>query len=116
MQKIEKWRLEELALVLNKLSELLRKGNHSEWANVFHHFHDEAQKILMKQEFDLALLERLVKNIKNCFLGMSSLRNLILYDLELEESEKINQDFQHSKARLLKILENMAQRTIEYIN
>jgi hypothetical protein len=116
MQKIEKWRLEELALVLHDLSELLRKGDNCEWANVFFHFHDESQKIISKKEFDLHLLKRLIQNIKNCFAGVSSLRNLVLWHMNSRENSKVNQDFKHSRARLLKILDDIEQRTIEYIN
>jgi len=115
-QKIEKWRLEELALVLNHLSELLRKGNNREWANVFYHFHTEAQNIISNREFDLEPLKKLIQNIKNCFLRLSSFKNLVFWPKDSGENEKINQDFQHSRARLLKILEDMEQRTIEYIN
>lgn len=116
MQKIEKWRLEELALVLNQLSEILKEGNHCEWANVFHHFQDESQKILSKKEFDLDSLKRLIRNIKNCFQGMSSLKNLVFYDLEAGESTEINHDFQRTRACLFKILEDMEKKTIEFIN
>jgi len=116
MQKIEKWRLEELTLVLDRLSGLLRKGDHCEWANVFHHFQEESHKILSKKEFDLDSSKRLIRNIKNCFQGVSSLKNLVLRDLEYGESGKINHDFQRTRARLLKILEDMDKRTIEFIN
>lgn len=115
-QKIEKWRLEELALVLNQLIELLKKGDSREWANVFYHFHLEAQKIISGLEFDLELLKKLIQNIKNCFLGVSSFKNLILWDIESGEDAKINQDFKRSRARLIRILEDMEQRTTEYIN
>jgi len=79
MQKIEKWRLEELALVLNQLSEILREGNHCEWANVFHHFQDESQKILSKKEFDLDSL----KSTRACLFK-------ILEDMEKKTIEFIN--------------------------
>ena len=115
-QKIEKWRLEELALVLNQLIELLKKGDSREWANVFYHFQLEAQKIISGLEFDLELLKKLIQNIKNCFLGVSSFKNLILWDIESGENAKINQDFKRSRARLIRILEDMEQRTTEYIN
>ena len=45
MQKIEKWRIQELTYVLNDLAEILKQGNNAEWANVFTHFYYEAQKI-----------------------------------------------------------------------
>lgn len=115
-QKIEKWRLDELAIVLNHLSELLRKGDNCEWGNVFYHFHIEAQNIISNREFDLELLKKLIQNIKNCFLGLNSFKNLVLWHKNSGENEKVNQDFQHSRSRLFKILEDMEQQTIEYIN
>lgn len=116
MQKIEKWRLQELSLVLHNLSELLKKGDNREWANVFGHFHHELQKIILKKELDLEPLKRLIYNIKNCFIGLNSFKNLVLWHLNSKEKAKINQEFQHSRARLLKILDDMEQRTIEYIH
>ncbi len=118
MQKIEKWRLEELALVLDQMSAILRKGDHCEWANVFDHFQDESKDILSKKEFDLESLKRLIRNIKNCFQRMSSLKKLVIYDLEerRKESKEITKDFQNKIARLIKILEDMEKKTIEFIH
>ncbi|MFP4082342.1 MAG: hypothetical protein ACLFVG_06235 [Candidatus Aminicenantes bacterium] len=115
-QKIEKWRIKELASVLHNLSELLRKGDNSEWANVFHHFHSECQKIITHPEFDFDSLKRLIQNIKNCFLDMSSLRNLELRHTDSEENMKINRDWQHGRAHLIEVLQDMENRSIEYIN
>jgi len=116
MQKIEKWRVEELALVLNQISKLMRKGDNCEWANVFSHFHQESKQIVNKNEFDQHLLKRLVTNIKNCFIGLNSLRNIVLWHLNTRESASLNQEFQRYKARLLNIIENIEKRLIEYIN
>lgn len=116
MQKIEKWRIEELALVLNHLSQLLRRGDNCEWANVFSHFHQESKQIVEKNEFDQHLLKKLVINIKNCFTGLHSLRNIVLWHLNTRESANLNQEFQRYRARLLKIIEYVEKRLIEYIN
>jgi len=116
LQKIEKWRIEELALILNHLSDLLRKGDNCEWANVFNHFHQESKQIVNKNEFDQHLLKRLVINIKNCFIGLNSLRNIVLWHLNTRESAVLNQAFKQYRDRLLKIIDDVEKRLIEYIN
>ena len=116
MQKIEKWRVEELALVLGYLSQLLRKGDHIEWANVFNHFHQESKHIVDRNEFNQDLLKKLISNIKNCFTGLSSLRNIVLWHLNTRESANLNQEFQKYRARLLKIIDEVEDRLVEYVN
>jgi len=116
MQKIEKWRVKELALVLNELALLLKAGNTRDWANVFFHFRDESQKIISKNEFDLDSLSKLVKNIKNCFFGSSSFTNIILRHENSEEKARINQSLYLTRACLLKILMDLEGRLVDYIN
>ena len=116
MQKIEKWRVEELALVLNELADLLMKGENPEWANVFSHFHLESKKIITKQKFNLDSLKNLVKNTKNCFYGGSSFINIELHHDDLEKRKRINQDLRLTRARLLKILSDIEKRVIETVN
>lgn len=116
MQKIETWRVKELALVLEQLSELLRQGNSYEWANVFSHFHAESQNIISKKEFDVEHVMRLIRNIKNCFHTTSTIRNLTLSSEDTPREVKINHDYHLTKARLLKILEDMEKQTIEHIH
>ncbi len=116
MQKIEKWRVKELALILNELALLLKAGNTRDWANVFFHFRDESQKIISKDEFDLDSLSKLVKNIKNCFFGSSSFTNIILRHENSEEKARINQSLYLIRARLLKILMDLEGRLADYIN
>jgi hypothetical protein len=116
MQKIEKWRIRELEMVLNLLSELLRKGNSSDWANVFAHFQHEAQKIYLKKEYKLDELKRLMANIQSCYSGVRSFNNLLLYHDNAEESTRINQDFIKVRARLFKIISEMDKQSTEYIN
>lgn len=116
MQKIEKWRVEELALLLKDLSELLRKGDNSEWANVFSHFHDESKRIIFRDEFDLDSLKKLIINIKNCFSRGGDFTSLILWHENTDEKERLNQDFSFTRARLFVILKDMEHRTVEAVS
>jgi hypothetical protein len=116
MQRIEKWRVEELAMVISRLSDLLKKGDDREWANVFSHFHQESQKIISSKKFNLDDLSRLVINIKNCFSGSSSLNNIILWSENSEEMTRLNQELFQTRARLLKILKDMQDRAAEPIS
>jgi len=116
MQKIEKWRVKELALVLNELCLLLKAGNNRDWANVFSHFHDESQKIISKNEFDLDSLNKLVKNIKNCYFGSSSFTNIILRHENSEENARMNQSLYLTRSGLLKILMDLEGRLVDYVS
>lgn len=112
MQAIEKWRVEELALVISELSDLLRKSDNCDWANVFSHFHQESQKIVSSTEFNLDYLKKLVTNVKNCFSDASSLRNIVLWHENSEERTRLNQELFQTRARLLKILEDIEELTV----
>jgi len=116
MQKIEKWRMQELAIVLNQLIELLKSGNHTEWANVFSHYYYESQKLLLRKEFDLNDLKKLLQNIGNCFIGSSSFRNLTLWQDNQDRSEFLNKEFNQVRSRLLVILAQMENQSVEYVN
>lgn len=116
MQKIETWRIKELSLVLQQMTELLRQGNNREWANVFSHFRTESQNIVTKKEFDANQIERLTRNIKNCFHNTSTLRNLVLSRESSLPDLDINQEFLQTKAHLLKILDDMKERMVEHIH
>ncbi len=116
MQKIEKWRLEELALVLNHLAELLSKGNNRDWAAVFSHFHQESQLIIAAQEFNLEQVRKLIMNIKNCYSGVSSFMSLSLHHENEKEKTELNQKLLMARTRLLKIMAELENRTIEYIS
>lgn len=116
MQKIEKWRLEELALVLKHLAELLKKGDNRDWATVFFHFHQESQFIIAAQEFNLEQLKKLIMNIKNCYSGTSSFMSLFLRHENEKEKIELNQDLFKVRARLLKIMAELEDRSIEYIS
>jgi hypothetical protein len=116
MQKIEKWRIQELSIVLHDLTELLKCGNNTEWANVFKHYHCESQKILLKKEFDLNETKKLLQNIGNCFVGVSSFRNLTLWENDQKQSDQLNREFCQIRSRLLVILAQMENQSIEYVN
>lgn len=116
MQKIEKWRLEELALVLKHLAELLENGDDREWANVFFHFHQESQGIISSRKFDIEQTMKLVMNIKNCCSVSSSFSNLVLYHENEKEKISLNQDLLKARARLQKILAAIENRGVEYIS
>ena len=116
MQRIEKWRVEELALVISELSDLLRQGDDCEWANVFSHYHQESQKIVSSKEFNIDYLQKLVTNVMNCFSGSSSLNSLVLWHENSEERTRLNQELFQTRARLLKILKDMEDLAVEPIS
>ena len=114
MQKVERWRLQELALILKKMAELLKKGENNEWANVFAHFLVETQDTLTRQTQDVEVLKRLVYNIKNCFSGMSSFKNLVLRHDNSVEMSRLNQAFLDEKLQLLEALRELEKGMAEY--
>jgi len=114
MQKIEKWRVEELSLALNELSDLLKKGNNREWANVFAHFDSEARDILQAEKFQIDQLKRLITNIKNCFSRSCSFSQLELQHGDPAEMRMINHEFSSAKLELLQLLENMEKQMVEF--
>lgn len=115
-QKIEKWRIEELALTLNHFGLVLKKGNNSEWANVFLHFYKETQFISASKEFDLDKIKKLLSNIKNCFSGVSSLMNIVLWHENTNEKIWINEEFPQIRSHLLKVINDIESRTKEYVS
>lgn len=116
MQKIEKWRIQELELVLNQLNSLLRKGNHKDWANIISHFQHETQKIFLKKNFDLDELKKLINNIKNCYSGSYSFKTLWLRLDNTGINSDINRDFSTARARLFSVIYEMEKQTLEYVN
>lgn len=114
MQKIERWRVQELMLVLEQLSEILRKGNHIDWANVFRHYYDESSQILSQHEISTDKLRRLVGNIQNCFTSVDSFRNLRFSD-EAEVSD-LSQILLQTKARLFQLIGELRIRMMEYVH
>jgi len=116
MQKIEKWRVEELALLFDLLAALLRAGKNPEWANVFSHFDEEAKLILSAGAFDAGPVKMLVRNIKNCFGADSNFVTLVLEDEEPLIKNALNLDFVQARARLWNALQEMEKRMVEFVN
>lgn len=116
MQKVEKWRVEELALVLSELTDLLKAGDNREWANVFSHYYDETQKIVAKTEFDSSLLSKLVGNVRDCFHTSSSFTKIALKHDNPKEEQKLNQALYLIRARLLKVLKDLEERIVELVH
>ena len=114
MLRVERWRVQELALLLQQLHKLLLKGNNSEWANVFLHFHQEAIEILSRNELSVEALRRLIHNIVNCFDGYHSFTNLSLGSEDSDSKADLNRDFNRVKVRLLAVLSEIDNRTTVY--
>ncbi len=116
MQKIEKWRIQELTQVLNQLAAILREGNNSEWASVFNHFAQEAHAIVQSVQFDLEGLKKLIMNMRSCFEGASSLHNLVLAEENSKKMEELNQEFTRVKGLLFMLLSDIEKKWAEPIN
>lgn len=116
MQKVPKWCVQELALVLFRLAELLRRGGNSEWANVVAHFYEEAQAILLREKFDLALLKSLLSNILSCYNDVSSFADLSLWHDQRDTLEALNSEFQEVRTRLLQIIRDIEKQSANYIH
>jgi hypothetical protein len=116
VQKIEKWRVEELSLLLDLLAALLRLGKNPEWANVFFHFNEETELILSAGAFDIGPVKMLVRNIKNCFGADGNFVTLQLEDAEPLIKNALNLEFAQARARLWNALQEMEKRTVEFVN
>jgi hypothetical protein len=116
IQKIEKWRIQELSKVLKHLAGMLREGKNREWANVFEHYSHEAGYIVQRKKFDLHMLKKLVLNIKNCFDRMSSLHALVLSHESSKAKENLNREFLQTKAHLFQMLNDIENKCVERIH
>lgn len=116
MQKVPKWRVQELALVLLRLVEILRLGGNTEWANVLSHFYEETQAILRQEKLDLALLKRLLLNIQSCYKDVSSFNSLSLRHSHRDTFELLTSEFHEVRARLLRIIQEIDKHSLEYIH
>jgi hypothetical protein len=116
MTKIEKWRLQELIMVLQDLVESLKRGEQREWHHVFEHFVMEAEQILQKNTVRTEDFKRLVHNILCCFLEGDSFRNMRLFSGESMEEKGMEKRFQNQKARLYHLLTDLQMRFVEYIH
>ena len=116
IQKVEKWRIQELEQVLNRLALLLRTGKNSDWANVFSHFAQEAKILTLHNRFNLDSLKRLVPNIVNCFESISSLRTLVLIQQSAQQMETLNHEFRESIRNLFEILVSIEEKWTDPVN
>lgn len=116
MEKIERWRVEELSLLLSWLACLLKEGFNPEWASVFSHFDEESRRLLAAGPVDCPRLKRLVGNIKACFVPPSSFPSLRLEAATPGEVDDLSVEFLGVKGRLRQALEEMEARLVDYIN
>jgi hypothetical protein len=116
MQKIERWRIEELTLVLKEIVRLLKQGENREWANVFEHFLLEAEGILLRDAFNLEEFKRLVQNILCCYLEGDSFRKLEINEKQEKKRWDLNQKLNRLKGRLYYLLTDLQTRFVEYIH
>jgi len=116
MLKIEKWRIEELVLVLGDIVKVLRQGENREWANVFEHFLGEAERIHLKERVHIEEFKRLVRNIICCYLEGDSFRRMTLFPGESGESQAGNKKFHYLQARLYHLLTDLQTRFVEFVH
>lgn len=116
MQKVEKWRIQELGQILDRLSQLMRLGGSADWASVFSHYAHEACILTGHERFKLDALKKLVQNITHCFDRTSSLRNLVLIQENAKEMEALNQEFREFVRRLFGILNSLEAKWTESVH
>ncbi len=116
MSRLEPWRLQELAFLLDDLGITLRTGKNPEWASVFGHFGHELEFVGSTKTGDWSEISRLIRNIQSCLSGESGISRLILEGEDAEERGALNQRFTHLKARLRKALEDIQERLVEFVN
>lgn len=116
MDKIERWRLEELFLLLDQLVSLLRQGFNPEWAGVFSHFSEESRILLAISPLDTVKLKKLVRNIHACFVSPSSFPSLRLKPKIPSQEDVLDVEFQKVKGRLCQALKEMETRLVDYVH
>jgi hypothetical protein len=116
MPRLEPWRLQELALLVDELVTILRSGKNPEWANVFVHFADELKLLGPREKGDGSELSRLIPNIRSCLSRESGLSRLVLEGKDARDSGSLNLHFGHLKARLKKALDDLQERLVEYVS
>ncbi len=116
MANIEKWRVEELSLLLKKLVSVLKEGQNPEWAGVFSHYDEESRLLLATGLVDLTRLRRLIRDIKSCFLFPSSFSSLLLQPNYFDEEGALQIEFRGLQGRLFCALEEIEVRLVEYIH
>jgi hypothetical protein len=116
MQKVEKWRIQELEQALNRLASLLRMGKNADWASVFSHYAHEAKILAKKDKLNLDSLKRLILNIFHCFDGTSSLRHLVLVQENAKQMDALNQEYREAISNLFDIFVSIEAKWTDQIN
>lgn len=104
MNYIEKWRMDELSLVLKRIGLVLQAGGQAEWAGVFHHFQEEADSLSRVPPVEKETVERLARNIQACLRNGTSLRCPLLVHEDESIGEGLFREYHRMRLRLLKIL------------
>jgi hypothetical protein len=115
-QKVESWRLEELAMLLDSLAASLEAAGSPEWARVFRHFREEARNIQAVAAHEADELKRLVRNIGLCFRDHVTIPDLSVDNEGRSDSSGINLRPSQAKARLRQALAEIDSRLIEYVS
>jgi hypothetical protein len=115
MQKIERWRIEELILVLRDLVDSLQQEVNRDWAHVFEHYLSEAERLLLTNTIRVDEFKRLVHNILCCYLEGDSFRRMAFPETT-QEGKRRNKNFQNRKARLYHLLTELQTRFVEYVH
>ncbi len=115
MLKIERWRIEELILVLKDLVDSLHREENRDWAHVFDHYLSEAERLLLTNTIRVDEFKRLVHNILCCYLEGDSFRRMAFPETT-QERKRRNKNFQLRKARLFHLLTELQARFVEYVH
>lgn len=116
MLKVELWRLEELAGILDDLTFTLRVRNQPEWAGVFSHFLDELNRITSAETAAPDELRRLARNIQSCCVSSRTFNTLQFEEKDAPERAALNRRFSRDRACLLQALGEIEKRLVEYVN
>ncbi len=116
MHRLERWRLEELEMLLDDLAVALKAGGHPEWAGVFGHFGQEMALIRGGGNINPAELRRLVRNIGLCFDGSSSFPGIFLESKNPTKSAALKLRLTQLRAKTAGALNEINLRLIEFVN
>ena len=116
MYKVELWRRQELALLLDELVLTLRSGKNPEWAGVFAHFGHELALLASARAVDERQLQRLIGCIELCLDPGSGFSRFILESSDSQEVTPLNLRLSRLRAVLAKALEGMRGRLVEFVN
>lgn len=107
MQKVEKWRIQELSQILDEMADLFQKAGQAEWAQVFLHFSREASALSTRDLFELSVLQKLIRNIRCCFEEARTLESFARNQGSQEEAIRMNLAYIRIKSQLLQLISKM---------